>query len=117
MTLLYLIRHARSRMTGDAAERWPLSAEGQREAGVLARRDFWRKVDLIFSSPEPKALQTAEPLDGYLTIKRKRVNLRGTGDQRAERGGDEESSASSTAKVFRSADTSERGKTEKVSIL
>ena len=61
MALLYLIRHARSRMRGDAPARWPLSRHGQRQAGVLARQDLWREVELIFSSPEPKALQTAEP--------------------------------------------------------
>ncbi len=61
MTQLYLIRHARTRMMGDAAERWPLSEKGRRDASTLARRDFWRRIDLAFSSPEPKALQTAEP--------------------------------------------------------
>jgi 2,3-bisphosphoglycerate-dependent phosphoglycerate mutase len=61
MTQLFLIRHARSRMMGDAAERWPLSEKGRREASILARQDFWRQVELVFSSPEPKALQTAEP--------------------------------------------------------
>lgn len=61
MALLYLIRHARAQMMGDAAERWLLSEQGRREAGVLARQDFWREVELICSSPEPKALQTAEP--------------------------------------------------------
>jgi len=48
-------------MMGDEIERWPLSEEGQREAGVLARQNFWREVELIFSSPEPKALQTTRP--------------------------------------------------------
>ena len=61
MARLYLIRHARSQMMGDEIERWPLSEEGWREAGVLARQDFWREVELIFSSPEPKTQQTAEP--------------------------------------------------------
>lgn len=61
MARLYFVRHARSQMTGDVAKRWPLSEEGQREAGVLARQDFWREVDLVFSSPEPKAVQTAKP--------------------------------------------------------
>lgn len=61
MTRLYLVRHAHSQMTGNVAERWPLSEKGRREAGVLARQDFWREVEFIFSSPEPKALQTAEP--------------------------------------------------------
>jgi broad specificity phosphatase PhoE len=61
MASLYLVRHARVQMTGDMAERWPLSEEGEREAGILAQRDFWREVERIFSSPEPKALQTAEP--------------------------------------------------------
>jgi 2,3-bisphosphoglycerate-dependent phosphoglycerate mutase len=60
MTRLYLIRHACAQMVGDAAEHWPLSEEGRREADILARQDFWRPIDLLFSSPEPKALQTAE---------------------------------------------------------
>ena len=61
MALLYLIRHARSQMMGDEIERWPLSEEGRREAGVLARQSFWREVESILSSPEPKALGTARP--------------------------------------------------------
>ena len=61
MAQLYLIRHARTRMTGDAAERWPLSEKGRRDAGILARQDFWRQIDMIFSSPEPKAWDTAKP--------------------------------------------------------
>ncbi len=61
MARLYLIRHARSQTMGDVAERWVLSEQGQRQTGVLARQNFWREVELIFSSPEPKALQTAEP--------------------------------------------------------
>jgi 2,3-bisphosphoglycerate-dependent phosphoglycerate mutase len=61
MALLYLIRHARTQMMGDEIERWPLSEEGQREAGVLARQSFWRDIAFIFSSPEPKALWTARP--------------------------------------------------------
>jgi broad specificity phosphatase PhoE len=48
-------------MMGDAAWRWPLSEQGRREAGVLARQGFWREVELIISSPEPKARQTAKP--------------------------------------------------------
>ncbi len=61
MALLYLICHARAQMMGDAAERWPLSEQGRREAGILARQNLWREVELIFSSLEPKAVQTAEP--------------------------------------------------------
>jgi 2,3-bisphosphoglycerate-dependent phosphoglycerate mutase len=61
MASLYLIRHAHAQMVGSAAEHWPLSEKGRREAGTLARQDFWREVDTIFSSPEPKALQTARP--------------------------------------------------------
>jgi 2,3-bisphosphoglycerate-dependent phosphoglycerate mutase len=61
MTRLYLVRHACTHMTGDTAEHWPLSKEGQREANALARQDFWQQIDRLFSSPEPKALQTTEP--------------------------------------------------------
>lgn len=61
MSLLYLIRHARVQMMGDAPRRWALSEEGEREAGILARQDFWRDVEHIFSSPALKARRTAEP--------------------------------------------------------
>ncbi len=74
MARLYLIRHARSQMMGDAAWRWPLSEQGQREAGVLARQDFWRGVELVFSSPEIKAYQTAEPAARRWGIPLKIVN-------------------------------------------
>ncbi len=61
MASLYLVRHARVQMTGDIAERRLLSEEGEHEADILAQQDFWCKVERIFSSPELKALQTAEP--------------------------------------------------------
>ena len=61
MASLYLVRHARTKMSDDVAERWLLSEEGERQADILAQRDFWREVELILSSPEPKALQTAKP--------------------------------------------------------
>ncbi len=61
MTQLYLIRHAHTQMTGDAAKRWPLSEKGRREARILARQNFWRQVELIFSSPETKASSTVKP--------------------------------------------------------
>lgn len=61
MALLYLIRHARAQMTGNTADRWTLSEEGRRQARVLAHQDFWRDVGRIYSSPEPKALETARP--------------------------------------------------------
>ncbi|MFL7791269.1 MAG: histidine phosphatase family protein [Anaerolineae bacterium] len=61
MASLYLIRHACTKMTGDVTERWPLSEEGQQQADILARQSFWREVELVLSSPEHKALQTAKP--------------------------------------------------------
>ncbi|MFN2271841.1 MAG: histidine phosphatase family protein [Anaerolineae bacterium] len=59
MASLYLVRHARTKISDD--ECWPLSEEGERQADLLAQRSFWREVELILSSPEPKALQTAKP--------------------------------------------------------
>jgi broad specificity phosphatase PhoE len=52
-------------MSDDTAERWPLSEEGLQEADTLTQQSFWRKVELILSSPEPKALQTAKPAARY----------------------------------------------------
>ncbi|MBN1810279.1 MAG: histidine phosphatase family protein [Anaerolineae bacterium] len=61
MALLYLVRHARVRITKNVADPWPLSEAGQCEADTLARQSFWREVEIVFSSPELKARQTVEP--------------------------------------------------------
>lgn len=58
---MYLIRHARVRVTKEGTEPWPLSTEGQREADILAQQSFWHEVEIVFSSPEPKAQQTVNP--------------------------------------------------------
>lgn len=60
-TQLYLIRHARTMPTGPDAAAWPLSPDGEAEARALAEADFWADVDTLYSSPEPKALETVRP--------------------------------------------------------
>jgi broad specificity phosphatase PhoE len=57
---LYLIRHAHSQRTALPAETWALSESGIQQARRLAELPFWREVQIICSSWEPKALQTAE---------------------------------------------------------
>jgi broad specificity phosphatase PhoE len=57
---LYLIRHAHSQRTALPAETWALSEPGTRQARQLAELPFWREVQIICSSWEPKALQTAQ---------------------------------------------------------
>lgn len=63
-TRLYLIRHARTMPTGPDAAAWPLSPDGEAEARELARADFWEDIDALYSSPEPKALETVRPAAG-----------------------------------------------------
>lgn len=43
---------------------WQLSDEGRRGARLLARDPIWLPVERIFSSPEPKAFETAHILAG-----------------------------------------------------
>ena len=57
---LYLIRHAHSQRTALPAETWALSEPGIRQARQLAELPFWQDVQIICSSVEPKALQTAQ---------------------------------------------------------
>jgi len=57
---LYLIRHAHSQQTALPAETWPLSDLGLRQAQRLAEQPFWQDVDIICTSVEPKAIQTAQ---------------------------------------------------------
>lgn len=61
--LLYLVRHAAViRRDGDPAQNWTLSEDGERAAHELGRSSDWRFLDLIASSPEPKAVATARPI-------------------------------------------------------
>ena len=57
---LYLIRHAHSQRTALPAETWALSDLGRQQAQRLAALPFWQDVQIICSSWEPKALQTAQ---------------------------------------------------------
>lgn len=59
---LFLIRHAHT--AGDPsvnAAEWPLSARGLLQAQALAEAPFWRQVDHIVLSSEPKTRLTIEP--------------------------------------------------------
>ncbi len=58
---LYLVRHARTLPTGPDSREWPLSTDGMAEARQLAEAGFWADIDVLYSSPEPKALATVRP--------------------------------------------------------
>ncbi|MGE5654297.1 MAG: histidine phosphatase family protein [Bacillota bacterium] len=63
MSLLYIVRHSIPATDPSvAAERWPLSDAGIRAAQQLGELSCWQDVEIIYSSPEPKALQTAEEI-------------------------------------------------------
>lgn len=66
MTTFYLIRHASNDTIGKSiAGRMPglsLNRTGQREADKLAARLGKKHIDLIFSSPLERAVETAVPL-------------------------------------------------------
>lgn len=60
-TTLYLVRHAAVAFRPELpAHAWRLSAEGRSAAEALGRREFWAEVRGIHSSPEPKAVATAQ---------------------------------------------------------
>ncbi|MGE5589581.1 MAG: histidine phosphatase family protein [Bacillota bacterium] len=62
MTTLYLVRHAAPVQDyAQPFDQWVLSPEGREEAEALAREPFWDEVRAIYSSPDVKALATAEP--------------------------------------------------------
>ena len=61
--VLYLMRHAPVELDPALpAPEWRLSDEGRQLAGRLATAPEWRDLDLVASSPEPKALDTALPI-------------------------------------------------------
>jgi broad specificity phosphatase PhoE len=61
--LLYLVRHAEVILRRDVEARdWQLSPEGQLAAELLGNAPLWKRLTLIASSPEPKAVATARPI-------------------------------------------------------
>lgn len=61
MPLLILVKHALPKIDPmEPANQWRLSEEGRHVSQVLAQRLARYKLDLIFSSVEPKAIETAQ---------------------------------------------------------
>jgi broad specificity phosphatase PhoE len=61
--LLYLVRHAEVLLRGDLPmTSWQLSPTGEQQARDLARSHAWSGLTLIASSPEAKAVATAQPI-------------------------------------------------------
>jgi broad specificity phosphatase PhoE len=62
VSLLYLVRHAEVLLRGDQPmTEWQLSPTGEQQARDLSRSPAWRDLTLIASSPEAKAVATAQP--------------------------------------------------------
>lgn len=63
--LVVLVRHAAVEADPAAPSAlWPLSDGGRQGARALARAPLWRPIDRIFTSPELKALETAQIIAG-----------------------------------------------------
>ena len=61
--LLYLVRHAEVLLRGDVPmTSWQLSPTGEQQARDLSRSPAWSELTLIASSPESKAVATAQPI-------------------------------------------------------
>lgn len=58
---LYFIRHALTLPTGPDSHLWPLSREGEAQAAALAEAPLWSDANVVYSSPEDKALATVQP--------------------------------------------------------
>lgn len=72
MTTFYLIRHATNDLVGKAlAGRMPgvsLNRRGRQEAEILSERLGHKSIQLIFSSPLERAIETAMPLARRLKL-------------------------------------------------
>ena len=63
------MRHAQPAIRADVpAPRWELSAEGRAAAARLAEDPAFDGVRVVASSPEPKAVATAEPIAARLRV-------------------------------------------------
>src|SRR5262245_26912640 len=62
---IVLVRHAAVETDPDVLPTlWQLSDAGRAGARALAREPIWRRLDRIFTSPEPKAHETAHIVAG-----------------------------------------------------
>lgn len=60
-----LVRHGAVEVEpGEPPSRWHLSDDGRAGVRALAEERLWRPVQRIFSSPEPKAMETAHIIAG-----------------------------------------------------
>ena len=61
--MLLLVRHAQARNApGTSYEDASLSSAGQRQCGAVARAITARRPDALYTSPAPRAQQTAGPI-------------------------------------------------------
>ena len=59
--LLYLVRHAAVTFRPDRpSAHWHLSPEGRAAAESLAEEPYWPQLAVVYTSPEPKAVATAQ---------------------------------------------------------
>lgn len=66
---IVLVRHAQPVLRADVpAPGWELSAEGRTAVALLAADPVFDGVRAVVSSPEPKALATAEPIAARLGL-------------------------------------------------
>jgi len=62
-TLIHLLRHAETKLDPSVpADRWHISEDGAESARVLASSGVFDSVDLIVTSAEDKAFETAVPI-------------------------------------------------------
>jgi broad specificity phosphatase PhoE len=61
MTILYLVRHAAVTLRPEApGHSWHLSPGGRAAADAIGQESRWKEVSLLFTSPEAKAVATAQ---------------------------------------------------------
>ncbi|MEE9591957.1 MAG: histidine phosphatase family protein [Thermoplasmata archaeon] len=59
MAKVILVRHGHPLVEGEDPRQWHLSDQGREIARALSREPIWEPVSTIYSSPEPKARETA----------------------------------------------------------
>ncbi|MFQ6013165.1 MAG: histidine phosphatase family protein [Thermoplasmata archaeon] len=62
MARVVLVRHGHPCIEGDTPSRWTLSHAGRQAVRALGRSAVWETVRRIYTSPEPKARETAQIL-------------------------------------------------------
>ena len=82
----YFLRHGETKKDSNIPiSKWLLSDKGEQQSRKVAQEDVFKNIDIIFSSTEKKAYQTAKPIADKL--RKEIIQLEEIGELNRDKGG------------------------------